>query len=429
MDISGQGGAANGFTNTATNNPSSFWYNPLLGDGSYNDLGWTAFTNTNGIGINAWNPMQGIRLLIRGKVGEGLSASSYTPSASTINLTGELNTGTKKIYLSKSRTNAGFNLVGNPYAACIDMQQIVIGKNVATNYFIWNPQQGTKGGYSCYPFSNSVYLPSFAAFFVQTTDTSSENFIQFSENAKIITNTTTNVFGHSETNSNQLELTITSDSIFWDKHLFIFELNSTKGVDKFDAIKMSNPELNFYSLSNNGEKLAIDTRPYAKDSVISLGIEATLEGSFHLSATQIPTIAGTDLYFHDKYTNKTIPIIGGFNYDFTLSKATETMGNNRFEIVMKTLSNNVIAENNSSMAVQIFPNPLYNLLSIKWLSKNMAPNCIQIHNNSGQLVFTNSFINTNALQVSYSLKHLSAGMYYVSLFNNNGKTVHKIFKL
>ena len=429
IDITGQAGSINGFTNTATNNPSSFWYDPLLGDGTSNDQGWIPFTNTNGLGNNAWNPMQGVRILIRGKIGEGLTAGSYMPSPITINLSGELNTGNQKVYLSKSNTNAGFNLVGNPYASCIDMRQLIIGNNVSTNYFIWNPQQGTKGGYSSYPFSNSICLPSYAAFFVQTIDTSSENFIQFTENAKVTTNATTTVFGGVQTNLNQLELSIESDSIFWDKHLLILDPSANNGVDKFDAKKINNPELNFFSISNSGEKLSIDTRPYYKDSIIPLGLETALEGSFHLKALQTTKIAGAELYFHDKYTKQIMPIDIGFNYDFVISNESETKGVNRFEIVLKPLSNNLIAENNLNIAVHLYPNPFYDWLTLKWFAKSLAPSFIQIHNANGQLVFTNNSINSKDLQVSYPLKQLPTGIYYVSLFNAAGKSVHKIIKL
>ncbi len=429
IDITGQGGSVNGFTNTATNNPSSFWYNPLLGDGSSNDRGWIPFNNTNGVGNNAWNPMQGIRVLIRGKIGEGLTAGNYLPSPITINLSGELNTGNQKVYLSKSNTNTGFNLIGNPYASGIDMHQLIIGNNVVANYFIWNPQQGTKGGYSSYPFSNSVCLPAFAGFFVQTTDTSSENFIQFTENAKVNTNATTTVFGEAQTNTNQLELSIESDSVFWDKYLLILDPSANNGVDKFDAKKINNPELDFFSISNSGEKLSIDTRAYNKDSIIPLGIETAIEGNFHLKSLQTPKIAGAELYFHDKYTKKIMPIEPGFNYDFTISNEPVTKGLSRFEIVLKPLSNNLITENNRSIDIQLYPNPFYDWLTIKWLTKSLTPTHIQIHNTSGQLVFANSSINSNDLQISYQLKQLPVGVYYVSLFNATGNIIHKIIKL
>ncbi|MFX5634086.1 hypothetical protein ABTE18_19525, partial [Acinetobacter baumannii] len=81
IDITGIGGNANGFTTTATNNPSAFWYDPTTGNSSNNpDPGWTAFTNANTL---SWAKAQGIRLLIRGAKGEGLTGVSYTPSAAT----------------------------------------------------------------------------------------------------------------------------------------------------------------------------------------------------------------------------------------------------------------------------------------------------------------------------------------------------------
>jgi hypothetical protein len=428
IDITGIGGSANGFTNTVTNNPSSFWYSPLLGDGTSNDQGWIPFTNINGIGNNTWNQMQGIRVLIRGKKGEGLNAASYTPSSVNLNLAGELNTGTQTVYLSKSNSNKGFNLIGNPFAACIDMQQVVIGKNVSTNYFIWNPQQGTKGGYCSYPFSNSVYLPSFAAFFVQTLDTISENFIRFTENAKIYTNTRATVFGETQAQVNQLEFTIESDSIFWDKYLLILDPNSNNGVDKFDAIKINNPELNFYSLSNNGEKLSIDTRAYNRDSIIPLGIETALEGNFHLKSLQIPKITGVEFYLHDKYTNNTIPINDGFNYEFSISKIPETKGNERFQIQLKPQSSTLITENNSSNYFQLFPNPFYDQLTIKWLANRFIPTNIEIHNTNGQLVFSKNQLQPERGLYICQLKHLPSGVYYVSINNVFEKNVRQIIK-
>jgi len=428
IDITGLGGSVNGFTNTVTNNPSSFWYNPLLGDGTSNDQGWIPFTNTNGIGNNIWNQFQGVRVLIRGKKGEGLNASNYTPSPITINLSGELNTGTQTVYLSKSNTNAGFNLIGNPYAACIDMSQLIIGKNVITNYFIWNPQQGTKGGYSSYPFSNSVYLPSFAGFFVQTTDNSSENYIRFTESSKINTNTTTTVFGVTQTHSNQLELSIESDSIFWDKHLLILDPSSNNGVDKFDAIKINNPELNFYSFSDKGEKLSIDARTYSKDSIIPLGIETVLEGNFHLKSLQIPKITGVEFYLHDKYTNNTMPINIGFDYEFSISKISETKGNDRFQIQLKHPSTNLIIENNSNNSFQLFPNPFYDHFTIKWLANRFVPTNIKIFNINGQLVFSkNQLLAENGIYTC-QLKHLPPGVYYVSINNFFEETIRKIIK-
>jgi hypothetical protein len=88
IDITGSGGAANGFVTTATNNPSAFSYNTIAGDASQsNDPGWQAFTSAN---TNIWGRAQGIRVLVRGVKDEGIWGGSYTPSAVTIDMAGQL---------------------------------------------------------------------------------------------------------------------------------------------------------------------------------------------------------------------------------------------------------------------------------------------------------------------------------------------------
>ena len=78
IDITGQGGSSNGFTSTSSNNPSSFYYNPVTGSGSTtaDSTGWLPFTNTS----DTWAQAQGIRALIRGAKGQGLDGTVYSPN-------------------------------------------------------------------------------------------------------------------------------------------------------------------------------------------------------------------------------------------------------------------------------------------------------------------------------------------------------------
>ncbi|NCW28587.1 MAG: hypothetical protein EBV83_09930, partial [Verrucomicrobia bacterium] len=68
IDITGNGGAANGFTTTGSNAASCFRYNTLLGNTSLSsDPGWKPFTGTSlAIDTNQFKQYQGIRLFIRG---------------------------------------------------------------------------------------------------------------------------------------------------------------------------------------------------------------------------------------------------------------------------------------------------------------------------------------------------------------------------
>jgi len=288
LDITGVGGSLNGFTSTATNNPSAFYYDPLKGDGSSADPGWIAFNHTNGINPNAWSPMQGIRINVRGKKGEGLNGVNYIPSPVVLHPKGNINLGNQLASLTKSGTNPGFNLIGNPYPSSIDMSKLVNGANIASSYYVWDPNQGTKGGYSCYLFSNPLILPAFAAFFVQTSNANSENTILFTENAKVSGINPIKLTGMGNPVSDQLEISIQSDSIFWDRQLFLFSDSASDQMDFQDAPKMINPELNFYSLSANQEKLSIDARRKETNLKIPVYLETKLEKTFQMKALNVP---------------------------------------------------------------------------------------------------------------------------------------------
>lgn len=428
VDITGQGGSANGFTNTQTNNPSAFWFNPLLGDGSPNDAGWIAFTHTDGSANNAWKACQGIRILIRGKTGEGLSQGDYTPSPVLLHFTGQLNTGTQTVYLSKAASNEGFNLIANPYAASIDMSTLKIGNSITNSFYVWDSNQGTKGGYTSYPFSNATILPPFAAFFAQTSDTISGNSIQFSESSKVTGASPIQIFGSTNKPSNQLELSLESDHIFWDKQLFIFQEEASDGIDKYDARKLFNPDLSFYSWSSGKEKLSIDTRALRKESIIPLGLETELEDSFTLRAPQIPVLAGFNLFLNDKYSNKSVQIGPGFAYTFTTSKSSNTKGSERFEITAKPITNIPPMPAVTRLTSHAFPNPVSDQLLIKIASPKPMPIQIHLFNLNGQMIQTSELGLIQNCVSAISCKSLSAGIYYLSVSNGEESLVQKIIK-
>lgn len=78
IDITGIGGSANGFTDTDTNNPSAFRFNPISsnGAGTGEDAGWIPFANTSQT-IAKW---EAIRILFRGSKGQ---ANSFLDVANT----------------------------------------------------------------------------------------------------------------------------------------------------------------------------------------------------------------------------------------------------------------------------------------------------------------------------------------------------------
>ena len=158
IDITGNGGAANGFTPTASNSPSAMWFNTVTGNdadanGVSQDPGWTFFTNTTSTtGNNAFKQYEGINFFIRGAKGQGLTGGAYTPLSTVITMYGSaVNTGNQAITLHEGLHNT-FNMVGNPYPCAIDIDSALsrtdnLASLGATTYFVWDPYMASQGAF------------------------------------------------------------------------------------------------------------------------------------------------------------------------------------------------------------------------------------------------------------------------------------------
>ncbi len=428
IDITGKDGSSNGFTNTNTNNPSAFWYDANSDDGTLNEQGWTAFTNTNGLGSNAWLPKQGIRINVRGSKGEGLNGLPYTPSPVILHLKDSLNTGDQTIILTKNTLNAGYNFIGNPFASAIDMSKLEIGKNIVPNYYLWDPYMGNKGGYSCYPFSNSIYLPSFAAFFAQTIDSSKENQIIFPETCKVSNSNLIRVLGVTEKKDNQLELIVESDSIIWDRTLFIFKTNASDSLDFFDAKKLLNPDFSLFSWSAEKEKLCIDTRSSLHSTIIPLGLKSGIHHTFQLKVNQFPVINGYDFFLIDKLVNRKLALKSDFNYPFEVDSFITPLDSSRFEIQMIAKSIPINSIELPKLSCLVFPNPLGNQLSLIIQSSKLLPLYISITNSLGQQFLNKKLAPAQQINYSVLLNRMAAGVYVLTITNREETIVQKIIK-
>ncbi len=429
IDITGRSGSSNGFTNTNTNNPSAFWYNPLLADQHQNELGWIAFTNTNGLGNNSWNPKQGIRINLRGSKGEGLNGQPYLPSPILLHLKDSLNTGDQIVSLTKNTHNDGYNLIGNPFAAEIDMSKIQLGQNIVPNFYLWDPYMGTKGGYSCYPFSNSIYLPSFAAFFAQTIDSSMGNQLLFPESSKVNNSQSIRILGNTEKIKNQLEFIVEADSIIWDRALFIFNKTATDSVDFYDAKKMMNPDFSLFSWSAEKVKLCVDTRSSLHPTRIPMALTSSLFKTFQLKVSQVPEILGYHLYLIDKIAERKLLLKSGLNYSFQVDSLPELKDSIRFEIQL--MANTVNTFNSievSKLICQLFPNPTNHQLLLNIQSPLLLPITISVTNSLGQIMLHKVLATAHQINDTILLDTFAAGIYFIQISNSEETIIQKIIK-
>lgn len=428
IDITGEGGSSNGFTNTGTNNPSAFWYNPILGNEGQSELGWTAFANTNGLGNNAWQPKQGIRINLRGSKGEGLNGQPYDPSPIVLHVKDSLNMGDQRAILTKNSRNAGFNLMGNPFASEIDMSKLQIGQNIVPNYYLWDPYMGSRGGYSCYPFSNSIYLPSFAAFFAQTIDSSIGNQILFPETCKLVNNHPIRVLGVTEKARNQLELTVEADSIVWDRVLLIFKPSASDNVDFFDARKLMNPDFSLFSWSAEKIKLCIDTRSSLHSTHIPLGLISTYSKTYQLRVNQFPDLKGYEFYLIDKLAERKLLLKSGLTYPFQVDSLQPIKDSSRFEIQMQAKQIPFNSMELPKLSCTIFPNPTGNQLWLNIQSSKLLPVFITLTNSLGQQLFTKKLGPSHQIAYSILMNKWAVGIYLLTISNKEETFVQKIIK-
>lgn len=423
IDITGQDGAANGFTTTATNNPSAFWYNTLTGNGSgtNDNTGWIAFTHTNGQGANAWNPMQGARIYVRGTKGEGLGCDPCAPSPALIDMTGEVNQCDVTINL-QTNANMGYNFIGNPYPSNVDMSLITRGAAVGANFSVWDPHQGVYGAYVTQPFAHSYILPAYSSF-ITTCSANSGNTITFHESAKTgaapthqLFKTTSSAFG---ANSVQLRILSDNESVSWDRLLLFFDNNSTTAKDAHDAAKLSNPTLDFYTIGSDAEKMAIDHRPLTASSIIPLGLRTDSQKSYVIKVEDFDIPAGTQLYLKDKFLNQTEVLSHGMTYSFSVTGNPLSQGNDRFEISIGTTGMEHTVSAAGNLSVQLSPNPAAETVMISLSGNARGASTVKIASMMGQQVFE-GLIDQNGM-VIVPVQHLSQGVYMVTI--QNGSTI------
>ncbi len=427
LDITGSGGSANGFTTTGTNNPSSFWFDETIGDAttSGNNPGWTAFTNTNGNGTNSWDAKKGLRLLARGAVGEGLITTNYTPSAVTMDFTGNINQGSiTESFACNSTTK--FVVATNPYPAPIQVTSLS-RTNMGNYFYVWDVSMGTRGAYSSKAFTSSYVIPAYASFNTEVSSLGGTGSIGFTEAAKVAT--TTPATGHFlEKDSNyKLEIKVIDNSIYWDRFEMYFHDQANHNYENFDAVKFTNPDVNLSSLSTDNHALSIDSRPFENNRTIPLSFKSTQKKDFSFAFDNVTLPAGYQLFLKDYYTNKTTEIKHGEKYDFVVNNDSASQGDSRFEIqaVDKYASTSNFTANN---LYKVGPNPVtHNELTVYYPANSNTTMIVADIN--GKVLKTN-LLNNDKSAESIQLNGFQSGIYIVKLIQGNETVlVQKIIKL
>ncbi len=320
--VTGAGGTANGFDATSTNNPSAFWF-----DNSANQT-WTPFTSVSNAN---WTQYRGIRLLVRGDRNQPttLTGANPTPNAVTLDMDGVVNMNNQNIAIP-----TGYSVVSNPYPSPINLgSRLNSTSNIGTQYWVWDANGGVSAGsYITKIIGGGAYnLAMSGAFVVNPTSATTINFVEADKQ----TTQTANLFRNTTTLSGLIELKVLYNNYPVDNMFVRFNSNSSDSQEVMDGTKLLNPEVNMYAISADNKKQSLDTRPFAENKVIPLGFTATTANSFKIVVEDFGLTE--EVYLKDKYLNITTQLLVGVSYSFNVDPSTPaTLGENRFELIMKT---------------------------------------------------------------------------------------------
>ncbi len=422
IDITGQGGSSNGFTTVPVDAPSAFWFDQFTADNSTygNNPGWKDFSNTYGA---YWDPYEMARIFIRGEKGQGLTGNTYTPKAVTLDMTGPLSQGDKLVGLAKG-SNSYFVICGNPFASPVQMSQLV-RTNISSAFVVWDPYQGQRGGYTARYFSWGYVLPAYSAF-VTTIYSGSVGYINFLESHK--TSSTPAGLLKGTAPDFKVELAIEDSSLFWDMLAIDFDSTGMAVQDTFDMIKLNNPDVDFYTLSDDGQPLSIDMRPYEDNKTIKLGFMPYMERKFKLKVPSMVVPAGVKLYLHDKFLNKTEELSEGFEYWFDATADSNSYGEDRFSINMAGNPADVsVLNNRRSATMQLIPNPAQNSVKVSFEKVNDDDAFIRLMDVTGKVLY-HTTVNRGQGSAVVPLVQLPAGIYIVELQGRHTRLTEKLMK-
>ena len=433
IDITGVGGSGNGFTPTITNAPSAFRFDPYTSNDTMSyDPGWKAFTqiNASATGNNLFKQYQGIRLFVRGAKGEGIVPNwfTYTPSSVMVKMMGLVNQGPQVVTLSQGATNPAhqsFNMVGNPYPSPVDIGTILYNAKQAhqvtgSSFYVWDPRLPAGGGYVVVLIDGSpFYIPAYSSFQVQADHDGA--VINFAESNK--GTTANNYLFKSAAQYTTLNIYDT-DYNLWDNLRIRFSDSATYNDDKeLDAVKIISTDFKFYSLGEDGRKLAIDNRPYSVDKIIPLGIGSTYKQDFIIKAENITVPIGGSLYLHDRLLNKTIELSLGSEYRFTVNDDKETQGDSRFELAFKP-----ITTASNDLKVTLSPNPATDDVKISFASGSKEDLALNVFDINGVSVYTRKVSGVQSGVVSLPLSEFASGIYMVELTQGNQTVIQRLVK-
>jgi hypothetical protein len=306
------------------------------------------------------------------------NASGYTlqlPATVKLSVTGRaFNAGGIGIYVYRtgSDADAGWGLVGNPYASPIDWR-LVTGSDRAgldAAMYVFESTGPYTGSYRSYAngIGGNPIIPLGQAFFVRVSSGQRQGIMFFKDSQRVTTFDAATSFKRTAADPRpQLALSLSGATLHDITYLYQ-EAGATTGVDAdYDAVKMPNSNgLNISQLASNA-KLAINGLPTLTAATsVPLVVGVPAAGTYTLALTTLDNLpAGLAAYLRDAQTGQTVKLTAGSSYRFEVTAtqaATPVLG--RFTLLFSPATPLATAPALAPELVGIYPNPAHGSFTV-----------------------------------------------------------------
>lgn len=362
----------------------------------------------------------------------------YSSSDASLTLTGAINTGDIVVPVTCGTgyiDYQGYNLMGNPFASCLDWDDIINNSPPASIddaiYFTLNGSIASYVGGIGDNGGNGT-IPPLQGFFVKATANSSitlradarlHNIDQLRYKKK---STASQNAGTDSISFVRLKMLGTSDST---DLVIRFNSMATSGFDKkFDAYEFSRTsgEINIWSTTGNTD-FSINGLPFPESQIqIPVGINTKLSGTFRIFSSEINKLDNYSVVLKDLYTSQDFDLRAGEYAEFTGVPGSVT---DRYVIVITKSATSVPDLYNDYKGFTIYPST-GNIINIRALDDSFVniEGSIVIYDLAGRKVYQDDRVEWNG---SNDLKQVrldprQSGIVLVDVSAGGQKYVKKI---